>query len=392
MDLLSKLVEIDTDSMEKKNYEAIVEVIRGEAEDLGLETSIHDGAGEAGDSRPRPNILVELDGGLDRTLIIAAHYDTVPPGDGWSYPPHKLTLIGDEAYGRGAADDKSSIAAALGALRLLSERGSSKMNILLAATCDEEVGGEAGLGYLARKGVITGDYGLVLDASPDAVYAGACGIVWGKIIVEGVQGHAAYPHEALNPIDEAVKAFTSLRRFSRERERIYSRLSAPPNSPHRKVWGRFTLTMLNAGWKENVIPRVCEARFDMRICPDEDPQEAIDKLNSFIGALKPRIKAEISCEVDKVWPPYYTDPSHVFIEAFRRAASKAAKHRLGIAGELVANDGRWLAGLGIPTISFGALRKCTHIHGVDEHVHVSDLILVRDSIVNLAEEGVPRDA
>ncbi|MGC8850335.1 MAG: peptidase dimerization domain-containing protein, partial [Candidatus Bathyarchaeia archaeon] len=162
----------------------------------------------------------------------------------------------------------------------------------------------------------------------------------------------------------------------------------PPNSPHRKVWGRFTLTMLNAGWKENVIPRMCEARFDMRICPDEDPREAINKLNSFIDALKPKIKAEISCEVIKVWQPYYTDPNHVFVKAFRRAVSKAAKSKLGIAGELVANDGRWLAALGMPTISFGALRRCTHIHGVDEHVHVSDLILVRDSIVNLAEEGI----
>ncbi|MEM2122877.1 MAG: ArgE/DapE family deacylase [Candidatus Bathyarchaeia archaeon] len=389
LDILSKLVEINTDSIEKMNYEAIVKVIRGEAESLGLETSIHDGAEATGDSKPRPNIVIRLSGDSDKTLVIAAHYDVVPSGDGWSYPPYKLTLIGDKAYGRGAADDKSSIAAALGALKVLSERRSSRINILLAVTCDEEVGGEAGLGYLAENGVIEGDYGLVLDAAPDAVYAGACGIVWGKITVEGSQGHAAYPHEALNPIDEALKAFTSLRRFSKGRERIHSQLLAPPNSPHRRVWGRFTLTMLNAGWKENVIPRICEARFDMRICPDENPMEAIEKLNDFIEAIKPRIKAKISYEISKVWPPYYTDPRHMFVEAFRRAASKAAKSGLNIAGELVANDGRWLAGLGIPTISFGALRRCTRIHGVDEHVHIPDIALVRDSIVNLAEEGVP---
>jgi len=388
VDLLSRLVGINTDSIEKMNYMAAAELVRGEAEDLGLEARIYDGAGAAGDSRPRPNVVVRLKGGSDKTLIVAAHYDVVPSGDGWTYPPYKLTLVDDKAYGRGAADDKSSIAAALGALKLLSERGSSKLNILLAVTCDEEVGGEAGLGYLAEKKVVDGDYGLVLDAAPDAVYAGACGIVWGKITIEGLQGHAAYPHEALNPIDEAVKVFTSLRRFSKGRERIYSRLPAPPNSPHRRVWGRFTLTMLNAGWKENVIPRTCEARFDMRICPDENPLEAIDGLNGFIEALKPKVKAKISCEIGKVWPPYYTDPRHLFVEAFRRAASKAAKSRLNIAGELVANDGRWLAGLGIPTISFGALRRCTRIHGVDEHVHIPDLILVRDSIVNLAEDGI----
>lgn len=389
VDLLSKLVEINTDATEKMNYKGIVEFLREEAENLGLETSIHDGSKEAEDSKPRPNIIIKLDVGSDKTLLVAAHYDTVPSGNGWNYPPYKLTVVGDKAYGRGAADDKSSIAASLGALKILFERGSSKVNVLLAATCDEEVGGEAGLGYLTRSGILKGDYGLVLDAAPDAVYAGACGIVWGKIVVKGVQGHAAYPHEALNPIDEAVKVFASLKKFSKERERIYSKLSAPPNSPHRRVWGRFTLTMVNAGWKENVIPKVCEARFDMRICPDENPQEAIRKLDDFINALRSKIKADLSWETSKVWSPYHTDPEDDFVKAFRRAASKAAGSKLPIAGELVANDGRWFAELGIPTICFGALRRCTHIHGIDEHVHIPDLILVRDSIVNLAEKGIP---
>jgi succinyl-diaminopimelate desuccinylase len=101
VDLLSRLVEINTDSIEKMNYMAAAELVRGEAEDLGLEARIYDGAGAAGDSRPRPNVVVRLKGGSDKTLIVAAHYDVVPSGDGWTYPPYKLTLVDDKAYGRG---------------------------------------------------------------------------------------------------------------------------------------------------------------------------------------------------------------------------------------------------------------------------------------------------
>jgi succinyl-diaminopimelate desuccinylase len=45
------------------------------------------------------------------------HVDAVPPGDGWTRPPFRLTAEGRTLYGRGTADMKATIASALAALR-----------------------------------------------------------------------------------------------------------------------------------------------------------------------------------------------------------------------------------------------------------------------------------
>ena len=386
IDFLSRLVEIDTDSNLKTGYVACADVIRKEAESIGLRTEVYDSVEVAPDKKPRPNVIARLDVGARETVLLATHYDVVAAGTGWRHDPFKLVVEGDKALGRGASDDKGAIVCAMGALRELKER-TPRVNTVLLACPDEEVGGELGLGYAVNHANVRGDAAIVIDASPAVVSIGASGILWGKIVVKGKQGHAGYPQLAKNAIDEAIPFLERLSKYAKIRERIRSKILAPPGSPHKQIWGRFTLTMLNAGEKENIIPGECEARFDMRVCPDENYERAKRDLERYFKKLRSAQKVKATLEFTQQTPSnYFTDPKHPIVARFVRAASKAFGRRIPVAGELGGNDGHFFSKVGIPVISFGPIRDDCRFHGVDEFVYLKDIELVKRTLVNLVSD------
>ena len=273
--------------------------------------------------------------------------------------------------------------AALSALYRLGAR--SRINLALVASPDEEVGGEFGIGYLLNHNYINGDGAVILDASPEMVSVGASGVVWGRIVVKGKQGHAGYPHKACNAIEAALPFLNDLREYSKIREKVRSRILAPPGSPHKYIWGRFSITILKAGEKENIIPGLCEARFDLRVCPDEDYSAARQNLKEYFDRLLARHKIDATLELQKHrFSNYHTDAKHPLVRNFQKAASIVAKKRLKICGELGGNDGHFFAKKGIPVISFGTNRIECNFHGADEFVYLNDIKLVEKTVVNFA--------
>jgi len=383
VEFLSKLVRIDTNAQTKLGYTSCAMLIEREAKKLGLKTRVYDAVKETPDKKPRPSVVVDLDVGAKNTILLVTHYDVVPPGASWKHDPFKLSVERGKAFGRGATDDKGSIVAALGALNHLGTQ--SRINLSLAASPDEEVGGEFGIGYLLHHKYIDGDGAVILDASPEMVSVGASGVIWGRIVVKGKQGHAGYPHKTRNAIEEALPFLNDLKEYSKIREKVRSRILAPPESPHKYIWGRFSLTILKAGEKENIIPGICEARFDLRVCPDEDYNTARQNLKKHFDRLVARHKIDATLELAKHrFSNYYTGARHPLVRNFQRAASIAAKKRLKICGELGGNDGHFFARKGIPVVSFGTSRIECNFHGTDEFVYLNDIKLVEKAVVNLA--------
>jgi len=142
--LLADLVSIPTVNNPSKRVK--VGIKRGEAvkkilEKYGFETDliIH----------KRTPILLHVKGEGAPVLLFLAHFDVVPPGPGWSITkPFKPLISNGKLYGRGAADDKSNVAAITWALK---DYKPKKGTIIIAFTGDEEIGGRNGAGYLARK-------------------------------------------------------------------------------------------------------------------------------------------------------------------------------------------------------------------------------------------------
>jgi succinyl-diaminopimelate desuccinylase len=376
IDLLAKMVEINTDSVSKNRYDECASLIVEEAERNVLETEIINGEKGAKDGLSRPNVVVTLDAGSDITLLLESHFDIVPPGPSWTYPPFKLTLEDGKAYGRGTADNKSGIAAAIGAMDI---------NLKLIAAVDEEIGGRYGADYVVSDYGLKGDAALVVDAGPEILYLGASGLIWGKVTVEGIQGHAGYPFNAKNAIDEAFKLLAALDQYRHAVEMKESSLHAPPEAPRQFVWGRYAVTMIKAGEKENVIPGTCEVRFDRRLLPEEPMQHAEKELRDFFQEAVEKTGCKASLEITNKLQGYYTPKERVFVQTVQENIEKTSGQKVLFGAELGGNDGSFFAKNGIPVVCYGAIRADTHYHGVNEFVYLEDLKNTRDLIVNLGK-------
>ncbi|UCE29532.1 MAG: ArgE/DapE family deacylase [Candidatus Bathyarchaeota archaeon] len=387
IDLLSKLVEVDTVSATKEGYDLCAFMVAEEAKKASLKVEILDGEKAARDGVSRPNVIVTLDSGSDTTLLLESHFDVVPPGEGWKYPPFKLTIENGKAYGRGAADNKSGIAAALGAMRQLADNEDLDINIKLLASVDEEIGGTYGINYVVSDCGVSGDAALVLDSGPERLFLGASGIIWGKILVQGKQGHAGYPFKAKNAIEGALQLISEFKSYRHAVEKKSSILRAPPDSPRDRVWGRFNITMIKAGEAENIIPGTCEVRFDRRLLPEEPIAKAERELITFFDSATKRSRYRARLEITNKFSGYLTSPDLVFVRTVSRMIKKTLGTSLPMAGELGGNDGNFFAKHNIPVVCFGPIRTGTRYHGKDEFVHLEDLRNVRDFIVNLGKVG-----
>ncbi len=117
------------------------------------------------EARNFENYAVEADLGKDPRLMLLAHLDVVPEGDGWTKDPYKLTVEGNIAYGRGTTDDKGAALACLLAMDACREAyGEPKTGVRLVAGSGEETGSEDMDYYFSVRPTL--DYTL----SPDADY------------------------------------------------------------------------------------------------------------------------------------------------------------------------------------------------------------------------------
>jgi succinyl-diaminopimelate desuccinylase len=388
INLLSRLVEINTESVPKKGYSECASIIVEEAENNSLTAEIVDGEKGAKDGLSRPNVIVTLDSDSDTTLLLESHFDVVPPGTGWKYPPFKLTVENGKAYGRGTADNKSGIAAVMGALRQLSDE-ELDINLKLVAGVDEEIGGRYGVDYVMSNWGLRGDAALIVDAGPESLFLGASGIIWGKMVVAGKQGHAGYPFQAKNAIDEAMKLLSEFENYGKLVEKKESTLHAPSGSPRKFVWGRYSVTMIRAGEKENVIPGTCEVRFDRRLLPEEPIEQAERELNDFFQKAIEKTGCEASLELVNRQQGYHTPKDLVFVQTVSESIRKTTGQNLPFAVELGGNDGSFFAKNGIPVVCYGTIRTDTRYHGVDEFVYLQDMKSTRDLIINLGR--APRE-
>jgi len=171
---------------------------------------------------PVENLFARI-GDTSPNLAFAGHTDVVPPGNetAWRYPPFAGEITGDKLYGRGAADMKGGIAAfAAAALDYLAANNGrpKRGSISFLITGDEEgvaVNGTVKLlQWAAARGekfdhCVLGEPSNV-ESIGDTVKAGRRGSLNGTLIVDGRQGHVAYPDRADNPIRGLVTLIAAL--------------------------------------------------------------------------------------------------------------------------------------------------------------------------------------
>ena len=205
-------------------------------------------------------------------LVFAGHTDVVPPGDpaSWRFPPFSGEVADGRIWGRGACDMKGGVAAAVAAvLAHLAGCGAPEGSISFLITGDEEgpaVNGTPKLLDWARDRGERFDHCVLGEPTNptrlgEMIKIGRRGSLTGEIVVEGRQGHVAYPHLADNPIPRLMRALAALE-------------AAPldAGTPHFDPSNLEIVTVDTGNPSANVIPAEARARFNIRFNESWSPE------------------------------------------------------------------------------------------------------------------------
>lgn len=203
--------------------EGAVDVLSARLERLGFACHrlVFDDPGPNGAVEPIANLYARLGSGRPN-LCFAGHTDVVPtgPSESWSFAPFAAELHDGALCGRGAVDMKGAIAAFVAAAeRFLSVHGDDFAgSISLLITGDEEGvavnGTRKVLDWLQARGealdaCVVGEP-TSAQALGDMIKIGRRGSMTGRLVVEGAQGHVAYPHLADNAAHRLVALLHAL--------------------------------------------------------------------------------------------------------------------------------------------------------------------------------------
>jgi succinyl-diaminopimelate desuccinylase len=305
--------------------------------------------------------------GTARPLIVfAGHTDVVPPGpaDMWQSDPFVPTERDGMLYGRGAADMKTSVAAAVIATeRLLASTPAISGSLAFLLTSDEE--GDATDGTVKVVETLKAR-GEMLDCcivgeptsvslQGDTIKNGRRGSLSGKLTVRGIQGHVAYPEKVKNPIHLAAPALAELAAAHWDDGNEYF----PPTS--------FQISNIHAGTgTTNVVPGALEVLFNFRF----STASTADGLKNRVHAVLDRHQLEYDLAWTLGGRPFITAPGRLV-----NALTAAIEGETGITPELSTSggtsDGRFIADICPEVVEFGPVNAT--IHKVNECVAIADI-------------------
>jgi succinyl-diaminopimelate desuccinylase len=225
-------------------------------------------------SNGRMNVVASVQGGDAPRLVLLAHMDTVPVGDGWTVEPLGGTVHDGRLYGRGSADMKAGLAVALNLLDALAQGPPPHGDVVLCATVDEEGPEMAGAHALVQSAVVRdGDQVLALEPTGLRLRIAQVGLRWVELIAHGRMAHAGRAHLGAD----------ANRLVARIVERVGERVAQLPHEDDLLGRPLFTCGTVVGGVAVNVVPSLCRARFDLRFVPPLTSEEIVELVREAAG-------------------------------------------------------------------------------------------------------------
>ena len=362
LELLKKLIKIESIS---PNDNGCFDVIKQQFD--GLDFSF-----EETNYKNISNLIITNGDSKNKTFCFLGHTDVVPPGpeSEWSVPPFSGEIIDNKIYGRGAADMKGGVACFISALKeFLSENKDPSFNIMVLLNSNEEGKLENGkvdrvINEMIDKDKFI-DFCLIGEPSSskkvgDVIRIGRRGSLSGNLKVYGIQGHVAYPKQALNPILGIGKTLEELKNTEWDR----GNENFEPTS--------FQVSNIKSGTgAENVVPGVLEMTFNFRFSPESSPDGLKEKFEALLK--KSDLKYDVSWTLSAL--PFLTAKTE-FIDIVKSSIKEINNIDTKIDNGGGTSDGRWVAPMGSEIVELGPLNKT--IHQIDEHVDIEDLSTLKE--------------
>ena len=318
--------------------------------------------------QPVKNLYARL-GSKGPNFMFAGHVDIVPPGNitDWTVNPFKPSIKKGYLIGRGANDMKSSIAAFITAVsNFLSKNKKFSGSISLLITGDEEgdaVNGTKKVVEYLKKRKEKVNFCLVGEPTNpnklgEMIKIGRRGSLTGKLIINGSQGHVAYPQRANNPSTTIVKILNELKDIKFDRG---TKDFQPTN---------LEVTKININnTADNVIPASAEATFNIRFNNKHSSSSIKKRLNKIFKKISKKNKSKFRIDYRVSGEAFLTKPNKTtfMIQNIIKKITKI-KPKLSTTGGT--SDLRFIKSIS-PGLEFGLVGKT--MHKVDEAVSLKDL-------------------
>lgn len=328
----------------------------------------------------RPNVIGSIGEKTAgrRCLLLEGHTDVVTEGDpaDWTWSPFAAELVDGRIYGRGAADMKGGLAAAMVAAAAFIRAGVTPPGKLVVGALVDEEDGMIGVRHLVTTPIGRElDAAIVCEPEDNELCLEQRGVVWARFRVRGKMAHGAMPEAGVNPIAGLgliLREAPALeRRLRRMCER--SRYLRPPTVTPTIVQGPARGVGVA---QSNVIPAVAELTLDVRLTAGIDGDTLHAELDRMCR------KAELGCPGAKVeWEPISSfrlatrvDKSEALVQAMIAGVEEGAGRRPTYGGVPGSTDGTILRmELGLPIVTCGPGNRLIP-HQVNEYVDTSQLV------------------
>jgi len=328
----------------------------------------------------RPNVLGWIGEKTPgrRSLLLEGHTDVVTEGDpaDWTWPPFAAELVDGRIYGRGAADMKSGLAAAMIAAATFVRAGLIPRGRLVVGALVDEEGGMIGVRHLVGTSIGRElDAAIICEPEDNELCLEQRGVVWARFRARGKMAHGAMPEVGVNPIAGLRALLTEVPALERRLRRACrrSRHLRPPT---------VTPTIVQAPPRgvgvpqSNVIPAVAEMTCDIRLTAGIDAdgiRAELETLCRKVELREPGLKLE--------WEPVNAfrlatrvEPAEPLVRAMRRAVREATGKSARVGGVPGSTDGTILRmELGIPIVTCGPGNRLIP-HQVNEYVEVAQIV------------------
>ncbi len=317
------------------------------------------------------NLVVRRKYGPGRTVLLNAHGDVVPPGDGWTKDPYGGVVENGRVYGRAAAVSKCDFSTYTFATRALEAVAKpAKGSVELLFTYDEEFGGEVGPAWLLKHKIIHPDLMIAAGFSYQVITAHN-GCLQMEVTVHGKMAHAAIPDSGVDAMQAAVAILNVLYAQNTLYQSTTSQVEGI-NHPYLNVG------LIEGGTNTNVVPGRVSFKLDRRMIPEENPAEVEATLRKLIqdtAATRPGVSVDVKriLLANAMRPLPGNAP---LVQAIQKHGEQVFGEPIPALGTPLYTDVRIFCEAGIPGVIYGAGPRTvleSHAKRADERLELDDL-------------------
>ena len=299
-------------------------------------------------------------------VLFAGHTDVVPAGNinDWDSDPFTPTIKDNVVYGRGCSDMKSSIACMIAATkRFVLENPNHNGSIGFLLTSDEEGPADFGTKVAIEKMKDLGyvpDFTIVGEPTSsktlgDTIKNGRRGSITGKLIINGVQGHIAYPELAVNPNHYTGKIINDLIKHNWCSGNKYFPATSLQVS-----------SIISDQVASNMIPAKVKVIFNLRFSSELTEDKIKSTVKSLIDAHEVDYDISWTCSAH----PFITNEGKL-TDTLKAAIRKTIHHDPVLSTNGGTSDARFLSKVSNETVEFGGINQTAH--KINENINIDDL-------------------